>query len=261
MSSQFPSEQQFKPYYPEPPKSSGSGIGAGLLIGCLGVFLLCVVMCAGGVWYVQRNVDRWAMTFVREALVAVVNESQIPAQEKTEIVGQVDRVVNAYKARKISQEDLERVMEELQDSSAFSLILLHGTGEQYLDDSGLSEDEKTAGRRVFERALRGIYEEKIAEEDFYAALPDSFESDLPHKPADVDEAPPAADVVAESGEANAEAMEGEEYAVTDEQVRASLKKLKTMADEAEIPDEPFVIDFGDEVKKAVDAALSGKNVP
>ena len=261
MSSQFPSEQQFKPYYPEAPKSSGSGMGMGVLIGCLGVFLLCVVMCAGGVWYVQRNVDRWAMTFVREALVAVVNESKIPAQEKTEIVGQVDRVVNAYKARKISQEDLERVMEELQDSSAFSLIMLHGMGEEYLDDSGLSADEKTAGRRVFERAIRGVYEKKITEEQFHAAMPDAIVDPSGEPTAEGENEKPAADVAADPSDLDAEAMEDEDFAVTDEQVRASLTKLKKLADDAGIPDEPFVIDFGDEVKKAVDAALAGKNVP
>ena len=40
-----------------------------------------------------------------------------------------------------------------------------------------------------------------------------------------------------------------------------LADLKKLADDAEIPDEPFTIDIGDEVKKAVDEMLAGKGQP
>ena len=46
--------------------------------------------------------------------------------------------------------------------------------------------------------------------------------------------------------------------MTDEEVRKMMADLKKLADDAGIPDEPFTIDIGDEVKKAVDEGLGQK---
>ena len=44
----------------------------------------------------------------------------------------------------------------------------------------------------------------------------------------------------------------------DDDLRLSLAKLKAIADSTGIPDEPFKIKIGTEVKKLVDKALAGK---
>ena len=45
------------------------------------------------------------------------------------------------------------------------------------------------------------------------------------------------------------------------EIRQMLANLKKLADDAGIPDEGFQVDVGDEVKKVVDKALEGKNIP
>jgi hypothetical protein len=264
MSSQYPPYQQPPPFYQEPPKQSGSGCGWGLLIGCGGIVLVSVLVCAGGVWYVQQNFDKWIVGLLREGVVAMIQGSEIPAGEKTEVIAQVDRVVDAYKARKINQKDMERLMEELQESPVFSLIGVWGLEKQYLDRPGLSDEERQAGRRAFERALRGVYEKKIDESDLYAALPDEFghRSDVavnigPDGVPDTD--PPEPDDL--SMPADDPDMEFEPKPVTDEDVRKMIADVTKLADDAGIPDEPFTIDIGNEVKKVVDQALEGKGVP
>src|SRR5262249_51186867 len=169
----------------------------------------------------------------REAIVSAINESDLPQTEKAEVVTQVDRVVNAYKERRINQADLERVFTELQNSPALKALTLWGIEDEYLTGTHLTADEIEQGRRTFQRAIRGVYEGKISDDAFYAALPND-EQDV--RLASTDSAENSAD----------------------DDVRETLAKLKVMVHNAGIPDEPFQFDIGDEVKKLVDRALAGK---
>jgi hypothetical protein len=270
MSSQYPPYHQQPqlpgqqpPFYQEPPKASGSGCWMGLLLGCGGIVLVSVLACAGGVWYVQQNADKWVMGLVREGIVGVIQESEIPDGQKSEVIAQVDRVVNAYKARQINLEDMERLFEELEDSPVFLLIDVWGMEKQYLDSSGLSDEEKQAGRRVFERAMRGVYEKKLDPEQIHDLLPYQFEEDVDlAMDADNEEAPEGDD--AADARMPDEAETGPSFdpkPITDDDVRKMIADVKKLADDRGIPDEPFAIDIGDEVKKVVDKALPGQGVP
>jgi len=246
MSNQIaPYEQQPPPFYQEPSRSSGSGCGLSLLIGCFGLFIVGVLLCAGGVWYVRQNADKWVARMVREVIVASINGSEIPAGEKTEVVAQIDRVVDAYKQGRIKAEDLEPMMKKLEKSPAFLLIEAWGLEKTYLDPSGLPADEKAAGRRTIERAFRGLCEQKITPQQFSGVVPQQqFQSQ--------------AEVKIDNGKTVVKQSRGPGSQLTDEQVQKLLADLKKLADDANIPDEPFEIDIGDEVKKLVDEVLAGK---
>jgi hypothetical protein len=128
---------------------------------------------------------------------------------------------------------LERVFTDLQDAPAIKALALFGMEDQFLADSGLSKKEIDEGRRTFQRALRGVYEGKISDEAFFGALPGFEEDEI--RPASTN-----------AGE------------VADDDLRETILKLKVMADNANIPNEPFQIDISDEVKKLVDQVLAGK---
>jgi hypothetical protein len=241
MSNQFaPYQQQPPPFYQEPPRwgnspgnSSGSGCWWAAGIGCLGVSVVSVLMCAGTVWYAQKNAGRWVSGMVREVVVRMIDESEIPAHEKKEVIAQVDRVVKAYQAGQISDKDFERLMQEMQKSPAFLLIIAWGMEKSYVDPSGLNADEKQAAKRTIERAFRGLCEKKITQEQFGGVMP---------QPAGPGGQP-------------------RQDKPSDDEVRQMLERLKKLVDDAQIPDESFTIDIGDEVKKAVDAALEGTGGP
>jgi hypothetical protein len=182
----------------------------------------------------------------------MINESEIPAGEKTEVIAQVDRVVTAYKERKINQADLEKALNELGDAPALKVLCLYGLDELYLTNSGLTENEIAAGRRTFERMLRGVYEGKFTPEDLYAVFPDEPGFD---QQAANESAPENADAKI-TLVANAPSGPSDP-----DDLRETLVKLKVMADNAQIPDEPFQLDIGDEVKKLVDGLLAGKDGP
>src|SRR4029453_19582350 len=96
MSNQFAAFEQKPPnYYAEPPRSSGSGCGLGLLIGCLGVFVVCVLLCAGSVWYVKQNAGKWMAGVVREVIVSMVKASEIPDGEKTGVIPEITGAAGA----------------------------------------------------------------------------------------------------------------------------------------------------------------------
>jgi hypothetical protein len=202
----------------------------------VGIIVLGGVLCVAGVCYVASNLDKWVVGLGREAIVAAINDSELPDEEKTEVITQVDRLVTAYKEKKIDQSDLERVMTELEDSPALRALALYGIENEFLEGVDLPPAELAQARQTFGRALRGVYEGKINDEVFYAALPG------------YDEEP----VRLASTNAN------EPETTEEDDVRELVAKLKVMADNAGIPNEPFQLDIGDEVKKLVDRALEGK---
>jgi hypothetical protein len=182
---------------------------------------------------------------VREFIVATINGSEIPAGEKVEVVAQIDRVVDAYKQGRIKSEDLEPMMKKIEKSPAFLLIEAWGLEKTYLDPAGLPDEEKAAGRRTIERAFRGLCEQKITPQQFSGVVPQQqFQSQ--------------AEVKIDNGKTVVKQSRGPGNQLTDEEVRQLLADLKKLADDASIPDEPFAIDIGDEVKKLVDEVLAGK---
>jgi len=257
MSNQFAPYQQQPPAYSQEPQQSGSGCLWGMLIGCLGVIVVSGLMCAGLVWYVQQNFGKMVAGIAREGIVATIEASEIPEDEKKDVIAQVDRVVNAYKAGEIDEKDLERLMEEFQGSPAFLLISAWGLEKSYLEPSGLSDEEKEQGRRTIQRAFRGLCEKKISQQQFQAVVPtpdaDNTHADLEAEMEAEGDAPPMPPMPPAPPPGGSP--------LTDDKVRQMLTDLKKLADDAGISDEPYTIDIGDEVKKTVDQALQGKNVP
>jgi hypothetical protein len=234
MSAGFPNQPQFDPTarVPAPPRKSGLSWIWALVFIFLGFLFLGGVVCVAGVCYVAANLDKWVVGLGREAIVAGINDSELPQEEKTEVITQVDRLVAAYKERKINQADLERVMTELQDAPALKALTLYGIEDEFLEGSSLTGQELEQARLTFQRALRAVYEGKLSDETFYNTLPGDFDD---VRLASTDEPQNA-----------------------DDDLRECLAKLKVIADNADIPNEPFQLDIGDEVKKLVDRALQGK---
>jgi hypothetical protein len=174
------------------------------------------------------------VNFGREAIVAGINDSDLPPEEKKEVIAQVDRVVVAYKEGKLTQADLERVMTDLEDAPALKALALYGIENEFLEGSNLNEQELAEARKTFNRVLRGVHEGKISDDAFWNVLPDEVD----------------VKVNLASTNANEDAY--------DDELRLTIAKLKVLADNARISDEPFKLDIGDEVKKLVDQALAGK---
>jgi len=233
----------------QPRRKSGMSWLLGLVLVLFGFLTLGGVVCVAGVWYVASNVEGWIVSLGREAIVAGINESDLPQAEKDEVIAQVDRVAKAYKEKKINQQDLEKFMTELQEAPAMQALALYGIDEAYLGESNLPEAEITAGRRTFQRAIRGVLEGKISQETLFAAFPQEQQAmNAGGKNGDGKLQPDDITLVGNPGSDD----------VSEDDLREMLVRLKVAVDNAGIPDEDYQPDIGDEVKKLVDKLLADK---
>jgi hypothetical protein len=217
-------------------KSGKSGCLWGCLIGGVVGFLVVVLACGIGAWYLTVNAKPLIAGAARNVAVQMVEASELSAEDKTQVVGQIDRVVNAYKKGEINEEDLQRILKEVERSPLLPMAVVFGVEVQYLERSGLSAEEKEDARLQLQRIARGGFEQKIDN----AKLDALMEPLLVKVP---------------NGEKRLKDQ------ITDEELRKFFAAAKQLADESMIPNEKFQIDIGDEVTRIVDRALSEKEKP
>lgn len=226
-------QSQTPPPYKQPPKSSGGGI----LIGCLGLLLVCLLICGGGLYFVAMNWQSWALqgfaTMGREIAVQAVEESELTDEDKRAVIEQIDRVADEAKAGNLTGEQFAKIMENLAESPLLPAGMAKAIEVKYVDPSDLPEDEKAAAKLTLQRGARGAFEKKISPEQLELACD------------------PISNV-------DSEGKRKLKEQVTTEELREFLANVKKLADEAGIPEEPFGFDVGEEVKKAVDKALAEK---
>ena len=223
------SDQTFSAEPPYPEQTRSNWVPA-CLVGCLLMFIVSVLLCAGSAWYAFSHAKRIASNFAREMIVSVVEESDLETEEKQAIVAQVNRVVEQYQSGRITTEDLGRIMQELAESPLFGAILIKSVEAKYIDPSGLSEEEKADARVTLQRILRGMYEEQLDPDDLQTAM----------------------DYVSYETADGQRQMKNQ---VSDDELRAFLRECELRADEAEVPDEPFEVQISEELKQAIDRAL------
>ena len=220
---------------PEKPSPSGNeGCGwTTCLLGCLGITVILGLAFCGGAWYVYNNAGKWGADIARNMIVSVVNESELTPEDKQGVIAQVDRVTDAYKQGKITMQEVGQVMESLAKSPLMPMIMVYAVEEQYIKNSGLSDEEKAEAHITLQRLMRGAFDKKISEQELDAILDD----------------------VSYKGPNNQREIKQN---LTDAEVRAFLAKAKKLADEKEIPEDEIKLDIVGEIKKAVDEGLKGK---
>ena len=212
-----------------PPQKNSRWLPA-CLIGCLGGFLVLALICAGGTWYTVRNAPRLGAEITRSTLTQFVENSELKPEDKRAVVAQIDRVAEQYKRGEISLEQVAQIGEEITQGPLMVLLMAFAAEEQYLNASGLSAEEKAEAKRTLQRVGRGFIEKKISEEEL----------------------DPLLDHVSTEG-ANGQRTFAEK--LTDEQLRQFLADAKALVDGKGIPDEPYQVDVGAELERAVDRAL------
>lgn len=205
------------------------------LTGCLIAVLVMIVLIAIALFWVSRNWREWASNYGAQALKQVIDESQLPVQEKVEIKVQIDRVADAVREGRVSREQLGTLMQTMLESPLMTSFVAAAVESQYFDKSDLSDEEKSDGKRTVRRFLRGTIDGKIDQQGIDAAM---------------------------SHVADREANDNWKLRkqVSDEELRAFLAEAKAQADEAGVAEEPEDVDPSDEVKRIVDEVL-GDSAP
>jgi hypothetical protein len=213
--------------------------GAVLLLFCGGA--------AAGLWLVLSGPHFEPEELWHEQLVYVIDTSILPAGEKKQVMSHVNRLAAACDSQVMDHGNLETVLTQLEASPVFVLLDVGWIDQAIVHAEGLSPAEQQAGGRTLIRAVRGVHAGRIASSEFYAALPKGY-------------AYPTRLAIAlddEQLEAYYQGIEAETApeASTDD-IRAALARLKSLADGAAVPDEPWSYDISDEFGRAVDRALA-----
>ena len=221
-----PYKDDIPPQFQQPKRSSGMGC----VLGCLATLGIMALLCGGVIWWGYHYIPGMLAGKVRDAMVQAVNESELAPADKQEVVTQINRVVDKYRAGEIDGEQLMRVMEELGQSPVMAVVMLYAAEEKYIKPSGLSDEEKQAALLTLQRVLRGVVEKKIDPDELQASL----------------------NMIMEPNQGDQKKLKEK---LTDDELKAFLAAMTQHADDAKIPLEPYNVRIGEEVKKAVDRAL------
>jgi hypothetical protein len=200
------------------------------LIGCLVIAAVAMVLFALVLYWISRNWRGWTSETGSQVVMQIVNESDLPQQEKDEIEIQVDRVADAIRDGDMSFEQMGAIFEKLTRSPVLSTIIVSTADAKYINKSGLTDDEKAQARATVHRFVRGAMDGKIDEA--------SVEQALEH-----------------IGDRQPDGRWQLKDSVTDEELRAFLTVARMEADEANVPDEPEAFDPSDEVKQIIDEVM------
>lgn len=223
-----PAPPSSPPPYAKPPRGTN---WTPILLGCGAVALLVLLLCGGLIWYAVSNVKSIAANAARDALVRMIRSTELSAEDKQELITEIDRVVEEYKAGEITLEQIGRIVEELEQSPLLGAAVIFFAETKYVQPSGLSDEEKAEARRTLQRVARGIHEGQLKMEQ--------LEAPMQH--------------IQRTGPDGQQELKEK---LTDEELRQFLAELKQLADEAQVPDEPFEVDIGQAFKEAVDRALA-----
>ena len=200
------------------------------LIGCLivaGVAMILMIFVA--VW-VGKNWRGWAADFGTQALDQGLASAELPPQEKVEVKEQVERVTKGFREGTVSTEQLGMIMQKVFQSPLMPALAAAVIDKQYFEKSGLSAEEKAAGKVAMQRLARGMIDEKIQEAGFDAVMAH----------------------VATRQPNNQWKMKPQ---VSDADLRAAITEAKAQADSAGIAEVPEAVDPSDEIKKIIDETM------
>lgn len=232
-----PSSTTYGPGYP-PPQQRRSIMGP-CLIGCGITGVVGMLVCGGIAWYVAANAKNFATNMIAGVVKQSIEASEMRKEDKKDVIAQIDRVAEGFKQNKIDGQELGKIMEGIGNSPLMVVLVVYGVTHEYINRPGQDPAIKADAERTLQRIARGTAEGKIKKDDLDKPFSKiSKESDQPGQPTN---APPQP-----------------KQQLTDEDLKVFLAELKTLADEREIPDEPYELNVGKEIKRIVDEAVPGK---
>ena len=201
-------------------------------IGCFILTIILCLTCGLGIWWITANLRTVGTRMTRAMLKLGIQEMKLPDDQQSRIFDRIDNVSQQFQEEKISFEQLERIFQKLAESPLFPAGSALLAERVYLDQSGLGDDEKEAGKLAIRRFTRGSLEQSISEQRNGEVL-DIISTWNPETK-------------------NREFLEN----LSDQQLRHFIAEAKRAADEADVVENIPEINFADEFDRAIDQALS-----
>ncbi|MCC7388680.1 MAG: hypothetical protein IT431_07910 [Phycisphaerales bacterium] len=215
-----------------------------VLQGCLvALGILVLLLVIGGV-VVALNWRGWTAGLMEQGITAAIDEADVSAEDAAAMKLEVATLMQDFKDKKVSVEDLAHVVEEVAQSPVMTAASVMFVDKSYVQASALTVEEKAEGTTQISRFMRGLFSEQISKTKI-----DDVTSPI-HYQASTDKQPP---VQINANNLNMQLKSPED--VTPEQLKEFLANCKTAADEAGIPPERYEVDMAREFSAAIDRAL------
>ena len=205
-----------------------SGIST-VLLASIVAFLLIVV---GAGVYVYNNYESLIAHGITAAMNAVIQNSDLPVEDRYEIAEIISQIKDSYLADDITSAELGLILEAIGSSPALTIGLVTQFQQSYIVPSNLSSSEKFSADINLNRLARGLSEGSV---DWVIVN----------------------DLLSEISELGADGTHHLKAPseVSDDEIRQVLATVKNVVDEAGISEEKIYIDISDEFKKSVEQAL------
>lgn len=206
---------------------AGRGVRrGGLLQGCLIALVVIVVLLGVAGYFAYTNFRSFAAQAMQTQISAAIDKSQLPEDQKAGIKAEVQTLAQDFKDKKVTLEQLGQILEELTEGPILPIGGVALVEEKYIKTSAMTDEEKAASVRTLRRFARGLAEKKIQREVLN-------------------------DVVKPIVNIKADGSWQFKETVTAQELQQFLDAVKTKADEAQIPDEDYVVDVAGEVRRAI----------
>lgn len=215
----------------------------GILFGCLvAVGVVALLMLIGGI-ITAMNWRTWVAAGIEQGMTSVIDQADLTATDSTAIKGEISELMQDFKDKKVSLEDLAKVLEEVAESPVLAAASIMLVDVQYIQGSDLTDEEKAEGSKQFSRFMRGLFAEDISK----TKIDDVCE------PIAYTGGPGGNAMRINAGNLNLELKLPAD--VTPEELKAFLANCKTEADTAGVAPERYEIDMPAEFSAAIDRAM------
>ena len=218
------------------PTHKNSGLIAqrhGFATGCLIAIIVVVLLIVGGGIYVAKNFKSWAAAGITAAMSMMIEQSELPDVEKSEIVEILNQVKEEYLADDISLEELGIILEAMADCPAIAMGIVVQFEGSYVESSNLSDGEKNDAKLALNRFAQGLTSGEIGWEEIEAIV------------APISETTTEGDITLK-----------EPARVTVDEIREVLAAVKLAADRTGIPEQLLEIDISESFKESIEQALT-----
>ena len=198
------------------------------------IILLCIGLA--GVYWAVRNARDIAANMVTPAIQETVSQMEIPTSQKKQISAKISDLAQDFKTQKLDIEDLKQILKGVVESPIAGAAATIWFTDEYINKSSLTTEQKAEATDTTQRFAKGLLENKINNEEADEIM-DMISERTPNGQTQIKEA------------------------LTDEQLRAALAKMKIAADASGVPADVPDINFATEFDKVVSKVLEGTQNP
>lgn len=208
----------------------------GLAKGCLLTIVCCLTVTAVLGIVLSLNFKNWAAEGTGAILKFVIRDSGLPEVEKKNIVQLVDSLAEEYKKNRLTLQELERIGQIFTERGpVYLLAAAYQFESDYLEPSGLSDNEKEHARLMINRLMQGLLSGIIG-----AATVDELAANLKTVDDDGDEV-----------------MKSQEQ-VADDEIRDLIKRIEDTVDAVGVPFGYKEMNLAMELQKSIENAIGRK---